>query len=195
MNILHLKYVISIAENGSINRAAEELHVAQPNLSRVVKEMETDLGIQFFHRSSKGMTLTPDGELFVSQARKILEQIDEMESLYKEKKAGKQRFSISVPRASYIADAFAAFSGTLGKERNAYAVRAEMDADRGGQPVGEGQRKGTGAAALLGRRGGIPLSMFTSALSAGHPGKWWSGQSASSRSTGSGFPHGREFRT
>ena len=116
MNILHLKYVISIAENGSINKAAEELHVAQPNLSRVVKEMESDLGIQFFRRSSKGMMLTPDGELFVNQARKILEQIDEMESLYKEKKAGKQRFSISVPRASYISDAFAAFSGTLGKE-------------------------------------------------------------------------------
>ena len=117
MNILHLKYVISIAENGSINKAAEELHVAQPNLSRVVKEMEADLGIQFFRRSSKGMMLTPDGELFVNQARKILEQIDEMESLYKEKKAGKQRFSISVPRASYISDAFAAFSKTLGKEK------------------------------------------------------------------------------
>ena len=117
MNILHLKYVISIAENGSINKAAEELHVAQPNLSRVVKEMEADLGIQFFLRSSKGMMLTPDGELFVNQARKILEQIDEMESLYREKKTGKQRFSISVPRASYISDAFAAFSQTLGKEQ------------------------------------------------------------------------------
>ena len=116
MNIIHLKYVIGIAENGSINKAAEEMHVAQPNLSRVVKEMEADLGIQFFRRSSKGMMLTPDGELFVNQARKILEQIDEMESLYKEKKAGKQRFSISVPRASYISDAFAAFSRMLGKE-------------------------------------------------------------------------------
>jgi DNA-binding transcriptional LysR family regulator len=63
------------------------------------------------------MMLTPDGELFVNQARKIQEQIDEMESLYKEKKAGKQRFSISVPRASYISDAFAAFSKMLGKEK------------------------------------------------------------------------------
>lgn len=92
MNILHMKYVVSIADHGSINQAAEELHVAQPNLSRVVREMEADLGIQFFRRSSKGMTLTPDGEAFVGQARKILEQVDEMESLYKEKKSGKQRF-------------------------------------------------------------------------------------------------------
>ncbi|GEM_PF-45390 len=116
MNILHLKYVVSIAENGSINKAAEEMHVAQPNLSRVVKEMEADLGIQFFRRSSKGMRLTPDGELFVNQAKKILEQVDDMERLYKEKKAKKLRFSISVPRASYISDAFAAFSKTLGRE-------------------------------------------------------------------------------
>ena len=116
MNILHMKYVVSIADHGSINQAAEELHVAQPNLSRVVREMEADLGIQFFRRSSKGMTLTPDGEAFVGQARKILEQVDEMESLYKEKKPGKQRFSISVPRVSYISDAFSAFSRTLGTD-------------------------------------------------------------------------------
>jgi len=116
MNIIHLKYVVCIAENGSINKAAEELHVAQPNLSRVVREMEAELGIQFFRRSSRGMMLTPDGELFVSQAHKILEQVDEIESLYKEKRTAKQRFSISVPRASYISDAFTAFSRTLGRE-------------------------------------------------------------------------------
>jgi DNA-binding transcriptional LysR family regulator len=116
MNILHLKYVVCIAENGSINKAAEELHVAQPNLSRVVRGMENELGIQFFRRSSRGMMLTPDGELFVSQAHKILEQVDEIESLYKEKRTAKQRFSISVPRASYISDAFTAFSRTLGRE-------------------------------------------------------------------------------
>ena len=127
MNIIHLKYVISIAENGSINKAADELHVAQPNLSRIVKEMEADLGIHFFHRSSRGMMLTPDGELFVNQARKILEQVDEMESLYKEKKAARQRFSISVPRASYISDAFASFSGKLGKE-NAEVFYQETNA-------------------------------------------------------------------
>lgn len=79
MNI-HLKYVVSVAENGSINKAAEELHVAQPNLSRVVREMEAELGIQFFRRSSRGMMLTPDGELFVSQAHKILEQVDDRHS-------------------------------------------------------------------------------------------------------------------
>ena len=46
MNILHLKYVISIAENGSINKAAEALYVAQPNLSRYIRELEDDLGVE-----------------------------------------------------------------------------------------------------------------------------------------------------
>ena len=116
MNILHLKYALSIAEYGSINKAAEEIHVAQPNLSRVIKELEADLNLEIFRRSAHGMELTPDGEVFIAQARKILQQVDEMEEMYKAGKPGRQRFSISVPRASYIADAFTSFSKSLGKE-------------------------------------------------------------------------------
>ena len=67
MNILHLKYAVSVAEYGSINKAAEEIHVAQPNLSRVIKGLEADLNIEIFRRSPRGMELTPDGELFIAQ--------------------------------------------------------------------------------------------------------------------------------
>ncbi len=116
MNILHLKYAVSIAEYGSINKAAEEIHVAQPNLSRVIKELEADLNLEIFRRSAHGMELTPDGERFIAQARKILQQVDEMEEMYKTGKPGRQHFSVSVPRASYIADAFTNFSKSLGKE-------------------------------------------------------------------------------
>ena len=115
MNILHLKYAVSIADNGSINKAAEEIHVAQPNLSRVIKELEADLGITIFQRSAHGMILTPEGEEFIGRARKILEQVDDMENLYKSDRPAQQRFSISAPRASYISDAFAHFSRSLGK--------------------------------------------------------------------------------
>jgi len=116
MNILHLKYAVSIAECGSINKAAEEIRVAQPNLSRVVKELEADLNIGIFRRTARGMELTPDGERFIAQARNILKQVDEMEEMYKEGKPGKLQFSISAPRASYIADAFTYFSTKLGKD-------------------------------------------------------------------------------
>ena len=116
VNILHLKYAVSIADNGSINKAAEEIHVAQPNLSRVIKELEADLGITIFQRSAHGMILTPEGEEFVGRARKILEQVDDMEHMYKSGQPACQRFSISAPRASYISDAFAHFSRSLSKD-------------------------------------------------------------------------------
>lgn len=113
MNILHMKYAVKVAEAGSINKAAEELYIAQPNLSRCVKELEADLGIIIFDRTSKGMTLTAEGSEFIRYAKKILEQIDDVERIYKHKEPAKQRFSISVPRASYISDAFARFTKKL----------------------------------------------------------------------------------
>ena len=54
MNLLHLKYAVEIADTGSINRAAENLYVSQPNLSRAIKELEASLGVVLFERSKKG---------------------------------------------------------------------------------------------------------------------------------------------
>ena len=113
MNITHMKYAYEVAKVGSLSKAAEKLFVAVPNLSRSIKELEADLGITIFDRSVKGMRLTPDGEEFVQYARRILRQIGEMEQLYKGTLQKKQHFSISVPRASYIAEAFAVFSKSL----------------------------------------------------------------------------------
>ena len=113
MNLLHMKYAVEIARTGSISKASEALFVAQPNLSRSVKELEADLGIAIFDRTSKGMFLTPKGETFISYAKKVLSQIDDLEKMCREGISSKQRFSISVPRASYISDAFALFSKHL----------------------------------------------------------------------------------
>lgn len=110
MNFQQIKYAVEVARMGSINRAAEELYIAQPNLSRYIRELESDLGIEIFRRTYKGMALTPEGEKFIRYARQILNQIDNLEKLYKGEASHKQRFSISVPRASYIADAFVQFT-------------------------------------------------------------------------------------
>lgn len=116
MNILHIKYAVEVAKHGSLSKAAEELLIAQPNISRSIKELEADLGITIFARSAKGVTLTPEGEEFIGYAKNILRQIDEVEGIYKNGHVKKQKFSISVPRACYIADAFAAFSRSIKKE-------------------------------------------------------------------------------
>ena len=131
MNILHMKYAVEVARTNSINKAAEELFVGAPALSRAIKELEAGLGVTLFDRSAKGMTLTPDGELFVSYAEKALKQIEDIEAIFKDGTTAKRQFSLSAPRASYIAAAFAEFSQKIAadedielfyKETNAYRV-------------------------------------------------------------------------
>ncbi len=116
MNILHVKYAVEVAKHGSLGKASEVLFVAQPNISRSIKELEADLGITIFTRSAKGMFLTPEGEEFIQYALNILKQIDEVEMIYKAGGPKKQKFSISVPRACYISEAFAQFSKSLGDD-------------------------------------------------------------------------------
>lgn len=61
MNIVYLKYAVTVAKAGSLTKAAEELFVAQPNLSRAIKELEKDLGITIFDRNSRVFALLPTG--------------------------------------------------------------------------------------------------------------------------------------
>ena len=116
MNILHMKYAYEVAKAGSLSKASEVLLIAVPNISRSIKELEADLNITIFDRTTKGMRLTPEGEEFMNYAKGILSQIDQVEQLYKGNLQKKQKFSISVPRACYISEAFAQFSKTLTKE-------------------------------------------------------------------------------
>lgn len=109
-----MKYAVEVARLGSLNKAAEALMIAQPNISRSIKELEADLGITIFQRSAKGMVLTPDGEEFMDYARDILLRIDKIEQSYRDGSHKKRKFSISVPRACYISAALAEFSKGIG---------------------------------------------------------------------------------
>lgn len=127
MNILHLKYAVEIANTKSISKAAENLYMGQPNLSRAMKELEESLGISIFKRTSKGITITPEGEEFLQYARRIVRQVDEVESMYKNGKIEKKTFSVCVPRASYVANAFTAFSSGLPTDTPIEIVYRETD--------------------------------------------------------------------
>ncbi len=113
MNILHLKYALEVEKTESITKAAKNLYIGQPNLSKAIKELETVIGFNIFIRNPRGMTPTRRGKEFLDQARKIVNQLDEMKKIYLPLKPAAQRFSISVPRASYISDAFTNFVKTL----------------------------------------------------------------------------------
>lgn len=116
MNLLHMKHAIEVAKAGSLSKASESLLIAVPNISRSIRELETDLGITIFDRTQNGMKLTPEGEEFISFTKSILNQIDDLEKFYKSGAPKKQKFSISVPRACYISEAFAEFSKSLSKD-------------------------------------------------------------------------------
>lgn len=78
MDIRQLRYFIAIAEQGTISKAAEHLHMAQPPLSRQLKMMEDELGVVLFDRNKKKkVSLTPQGELFLNKAKNILHGMEE----------------------------------------------------------------------------------------------------------------------
>jgi DNA-binding transcriptional LysR family regulator len=117
MNTLHFKYALEVERTGSITQAADNLFMAQPNLSKAIKELEDTLGIPIFKRTSKGMVPTEKGEEFLVYARNILNQINEMEALYIAHNEVKQRFNIVIPRGSYISTAFTRFAAELGSQQ------------------------------------------------------------------------------
>ncbi len=123
MNILYLKYAVEVARTGSINKAAETLYIAQPNVSRAIKELESSLGISIFERTTKGMMLTYDGERFIRYAKSILSQIDEVENVFKNGENRKKKFSVSVPRAAYISRAFSEFVKKMPDAATEYTYR------------------------------------------------------------------------
>lgn len=109
MNTLHFKYAVEIEKTRSITQAAENLFMAQPNLSKAIKELENTLGITIFKRTSKGVIPTEQGEKFLEYAKQILIQIDNMKAINSLELLKNHRLRISVPRTGYISMAFSDF--------------------------------------------------------------------------------------
>jgi DNA-binding transcriptional LysR family regulator len=117
MNTLHFKYAVEVERTRSITQAAENLFMAQPNLSKAIKELEDTLGIEIFERTSKGVLPTQKGAEFLVYAKNVLEQLNKMERLYIPEDSGRQTFKISIPRGSYIAHAFTRFVAGLDADK------------------------------------------------------------------------------
>ncbi len=130
MNIQHLKYALEVAKASSLSKAAENLFIGQPNLSRAIKELENSLGITIFERSAKGVTVTPEGEEFLVYAKEILNHIDDVEFRFKNRSSKKQTLSISVPRSTYISHAFANFADKMDRKNPVEITYKETNAYR-----------------------------------------------------------------
>jgi DNA-binding transcriptional LysR family regulator len=117
MNTLFFKYAIEIERTRSITKAAENLYMAQPNLSKAIKETEENIGFSLFERNPKGVIPTQKGLRFLDHARKILEELEQINKLTNAENPEWQDFSISIPRGSYIAEGFIRFAMELDFEK------------------------------------------------------------------------------
>ena len=120
-NLLQLKYAVEVEKTGSISKAAENLYMNQPNLSKSIRELEDDIGIAIFDRTAKGVVPTEKGREFLGYARNILSQIAEMEALYRPTDDKKIRFDLCAPRASYVSQALTEVILSLGPDAD-YSV-------------------------------------------------------------------------
>jgi LysR family transcriptional regulator, benzoate and cis,cis-muconate-responsive activator of ben and cat genes len=78
VELRHLRYFVAVAEMENVSRAAtQRLHVAQPSLSRQIRDLEDEVGVQLFERTAKSVRLTEAGRAFLDEARAILKRVDE----------------------------------------------------------------------------------------------------------------------
>ena len=90
MDLRHLRYFVAVAEEQNITRAALQLHVSQPPLSRQMRNLEDDLGVALFNREAKAVRLTEAGRVFLTEARIILQRAEEAVELVKDVAEGKR---------------------------------------------------------------------------------------------------------
>ncbi|NGM17893.1 LysR family transcriptional regulator [Eggerthellaceae bacterium zg-893] len=106
MTLQQLRYLIAIAEFGSINAAAAHLYASQSNLSAAVKDLERELGITVFSRSNRGVTLTNDGTELLAYARQVVEQADMLETHYHGGRDAHLRLAVSTQHYAFTVQAF-----------------------------------------------------------------------------------------
>ncbi|MGN0621407.1 MAG: LysR family transcriptional regulator [Porcipelethomonas sp.] len=105
MTLQQLHYVIVISETGSMNKAAEQLYIAQPSLTSAVKELEKEIGITIFNRSGRGVSLTSDGIEFLTYARQVYQQYETLQEKYTGGSV-KKKFGVSAQHYSFAVKAF-----------------------------------------------------------------------------------------
>ena len=129
MTLQQLRYIIAIAECGSITSAAQKLLIAQPTLSKSVSELEKEMGIIIFYRNNRGIFLSEEGSAFLSYARQITEQSDLLEQRFKQKPVARRVFSISAQHYAFVVNAFVALVKEYDENKYEFTLRESRTHD------------------------------------------------------------------
>lgn len=117
MTLQNLKYMITVAETGSITEAARRLFISQPSLSNAIREVEKEVKFTIFSRSRAGIALTNEGMEFLGYVRQVIQQMDLLEDKFITNLPKKQRFCVSTQHYTFTANAFVEMVKQFGQER------------------------------------------------------------------------------
>ena len=124
MTLQQLKYVIGIAETGSFNKAAEKLFVSQPSLTSTVHDLENELGIVIFNRTGRGVTLTNDGTEFLSHARQLYMNYQNLIEKYSgDGNSLRKKFGVSTQHYSFAVKSFVEMVKKFNTNDYEFAIR------------------------------------------------------------------------
>ncbi len=123
MTLTQLRYVVAVAEAGSISAAAARLFISQPSLSKSVGELEAEMGVRIFERSARGVRETEEGTRFLSYARQVVEQADLLESQYLHGTPPRRVFAVSSQHYAFVVNAFVELVRELGREKYEFSLR------------------------------------------------------------------------
>ena len=123
MTLQQLRYVVTVAETGNITEAAKRLFVSQPSLTNAIRELEKEMQISIFVRTNKGVTVSNEGDLFLSYARQVLEQTSLLEEKFLNKKEQSPRFSVSCQHYSFAVNAFVDVIREFGGDQYDFTLR------------------------------------------------------------------------
>lgn len=129
MTLQQLHYAITIAESGSLNKAAEILYVSQPSLTSSMQELEKELKIIIFNRSGRGVTLTADGAEFLQYAKQLYSQYETISEKYGNPKNLKKKFGVSTQHYSFAIKAFVELVKSFDTTRYEFAIRETQTRD------------------------------------------------------------------
>ena len=123
MTLQQLKYILTVAEIGTITEAAKILFISQPSLTNAIRELEKEMNVEIFNRTNKGIIVSKEGETFLGYARQVLEQAALLEDKYKGESNRKQEFCISTQHYSFAVNAFVDLIKEFGHDEYDFNIR------------------------------------------------------------------------
>ena len=123
MTLQQLRYIVTVAETGNITEAAKRLFISQPSLTNAIHELEKEMQITIFNRTNKGVSISNEGDIFLSYARQILEQTSLLEEKFLNKKEQRSKFSVSCQHYSFAVNAFVDVIREFGGSKYDFTLR------------------------------------------------------------------------